>query len=353
MAVKKYTCPPQSASGQGTFSDNLVGLQLVDGGGFTQANFEFTTSITEKQNRNFNIGAFSDPISLDSMNIESVTESRVIQSKNFKVYPNFDLSQVTNFTLYGSLVKRISTSISHIINFFPAGLEVNSTLPNYSTAETALNIQFDSVENETTFDVYITSLRNPFDIDYSSNANRNFELLEIEVSRLRNFTANYTKYSLFTNGNEYPVIFYSPSNNTSTTLNFVVKGNPFSGNNISYDTLVIRPNDMYVNKTFNESMDEVEQFLLNRSITPIYTSTFTVPRENEDGTVYLTTQAITFPKNGQWNLDITSAAFDNYLETLNDFAFNLDLYRTNLISRFLTTGAIKEFDTPDQKIEKV
>ena len=158
---------------------------------------------------------------------------------------------------------------------------------------------------------------------------------------------------MFINGSEYPFIFYSPSNNTSTTLSFVVKGNPFSGNSISYDSLVIRPNDIYVNKTFNEAMDEVEQFLLNRAITPIYTSTFTVPKENEDGTIYLTTQAITFPKNGQWNLDITSLAFDNYLATLNEFAANLDLYRTNLISRFLTTGAIKEFDTPDQKIEKV
>ena len=29
MATKKYTCPPQSATGAGTFSDNLVGLQLV------------------------------------------------------------------------------------------------------------------------------------------------------------------------------------------------------------------------------------------------------------------------------------------------------------------------------------
>jgi len=353
MAVKKYTCPPQSPSGQGTFSDNLVGLQLVDGGGFTQANFEFTTSITEKQNRNFSIGAFSEPISLDTLNIESVTESRVIQANNFKVYPNFDLSQVTNFTLYGSLVKRISTSILHIINFFPGALEITSVLPNYSTSETATNILYDSVEDETTFDVYISSLRNPFDIDYSSNANRNFELLEIEVSPLRNFTVNYPKYSLFINGGEYPFIFYSPSNNTSTTLSFVVKGNPFSGNSISYDSLVIRPNDIYVNKTFNEAMDEVEQFLLNRSITPIYTSTFTVPKENEDGTIYLTTQAITFPKNGQWNLDISSSAFDNYLTTLNEFAANLDLYRTNLISRFLTTGAIKEFDTPDQKIEKV
>ena len=196
MAVTKYTCPPQTPSGQGTFSDNLVGLQLVDGGGFTQANFEFTTSITEKQDRNFSIGAFSEPISLDSLNIQSITESRLIFENNFKVYPNFDLSQVTNFTLYGSLVKRISTSISHIINFFPAALEITSILPNYSTTETALNIQYDPVEDETTFDVLINSLRNPFDIDYSSNSNRNFELLEIEVSSLRNFTLNYPKYSL-------------------------------------------------------------------------------------------------------------------------------------------------------------
>jgi hypothetical protein len=56
MAVNKYKCPPQTASGQGTFSDNIVGFQLVGGGGLTQANFEFTTSITEKQDRTFTIG---------------------------------------------------------------------------------------------------------------------------------------------------------------------------------------------------------------------------------------------------------------------------------------------------------
>ena len=39
MAIKKYTCPPQPASGAGTFSDDLVGVQLVQGGGFTQGNF--------------------------------------------------------------------------------------------------------------------------------------------------------------------------------------------------------------------------------------------------------------------------------------------------------------------------
>ena len=83
MTVKKYTCPPQSATGSGTFSDDLVGFQLVDGGGFTQGNFEFTEALTEKKNRDFNIGTFR-PINLDSLDIESVEESRLIQEKNFK-----------------------------------------------------------------------------------------------------------------------------------------------------------------------------------------------------------------------------------------------------------------------------
>ena len=54
-AVEKYFYPPRPGSGTNTFSDNIVGLQLTDGGGLTQGNFEFTTAITEKVNRDFNI----------------------------------------------------------------------------------------------------------------------------------------------------------------------------------------------------------------------------------------------------------------------------------------------------------
>ena len=53
MAVQKYISIPQKVSGKGTFSDNLVGAQTVQGGGLTQGNFEFTPSVSEKTNRNF------------------------------------------------------------------------------------------------------------------------------------------------------------------------------------------------------------------------------------------------------------------------------------------------------------
>jgi hypothetical protein len=65
------------------------------------------------------------------------------------------------------------------------------------------------------------------------------------------------------------------------------------------------------------------------------------------------TRKLTWPLAIFWNLDITSTQFNKYLDDLQLVAERLDEYKTNLISRFLITGAFKEFDTDDQKIEKV
>ncbi len=53
MSRPFYKYPPVPSSGAGTFSDEIVGLQLVTGGGLTLANFQFTTSLSEKINTNF------------------------------------------------------------------------------------------------------------------------------------------------------------------------------------------------------------------------------------------------------------------------------------------------------------
>ena len=43
MASNKFLYPPAPNNGGDTFSDNIVGLQTVDGGGLTQGNFDFGT----------------------------------------------------------------------------------------------------------------------------------------------------------------------------------------------------------------------------------------------------------------------------------------------------------------------
>jgi len=227
-------------------------------------------SVTEKTNRTFTTGVFSNPINLEGLGVNSVAQSKAIFENNFKVYPNFDVSQVTNFTSYGSMVKRISTSVETIISQFPAALEVTLMDENYLTGTTATNIIYNQILNETTIELNVSRIRNPFDVDFTVNATRNLELREVQVSELRNMTTQYAKYSLYVNGSGYDVIFINPTTSlTSGVLKIFLKGDVFSGKTETYDDLVIRPNDYEVNKVFNEKFDEVQRFLLNRNVVPV------------------------------------------------------------------------------------
>jgi hypothetical protein len=352
--AKKYTCPPQQATADNTFSDNLVGFQIVDGGGLTQGNFNFTVSITEKSNRDFVIGTFSEPITLDSIGITSVEESKAIIEKNFQVYPNFDLSKVTSFSQYGSLVKRMAVSLTKIINFFPASIDIFFQQKNYLTGSTATNIVFDEVNNQTTFSINVDNIVNPFGIDFSINAARNLTLSEYPISKYRDMVTNANSYSLYLNGNNYSVSFLTPTQSISAgTLTLSVVGDPFSGQTISYSDLTIRLNPMTTEMVFNQDFDEVEKFILNRKNFPIYTAYFTVVKETEAGIPFITTDSVTWPLYGPWNIDIFTSNFTIYAEKLNDICENFDRFRTDLIVRFLTTGAFKDFDTDDQKITKI
>lgn len=353
MAIKKFTCPPQ-ASAQGSFSDNLVGFQLTSGGGLTQGNFEFTTSVVEKVNRDFDTGTFSSPISLDSLGISSVNQSKAIFEKNFKVYPNFDLTQVTNFVQFGSMVKRMSTSITTIINKFPAAIEVNRFGLDYTDSPTAQNIVYYPEVDQTSLEIKVSKMRNPFEIDFTNNATRNLQLREIQVSELRNFTVEYIKYSIYCRNQGYSIKRIIPTDSlTSGTLKIYFEGNPFSGESTIFDTILLRPNDQEVTRVFSEDFDEVEKFILNRNISPIYTAQFQVPKESNDGRYYVTAENVTWPKDGNWNLDIRTQLFTNYLLKIDEVSSFFDSYVSNLISRFLVTGAFKDFDTIGQKMEKV
>lgn len=350
----KFFYPPRPGNGAGTFSDNIVGLQTVEGGGLTQGNFEFTTSVTEKVNRSFNIGAFSSPINLESMNIDGLLESKQILSTQFNVYPNYDISEVLNFSMYGSLAKRFSVSITNIINKFPASLDVVNLNTDFSTGATAENIVYDSVNNETYFTVNLSRLKNPFDIDYSVNAATNIAQKEITVSKYRNLTDTYLDYCISINDNIYNIISFTPSDSLSSgILEFYVSGAPFGTESILYTDYQIRPNDFVVDRVFAEDLDEVEKFLTNRLIRPEYTAYFQTPKQNEEGVFYTNYQQVTWPKDGPWNLDISSFLFDDYLLALQEIAENLDSFKTNLISRFLVTDSLKEFDTLGQKVEKI
>jgi hypothetical protein len=363
IRTTKYFYPPRPGSGAGTFSDNIVGLQTVEGGGLTQGNFEFTTSVVEKVNRTFNVGAFSEPISLTDLNIDDLVESRGILATQFRVYPNYDVSQVLNFSMYGSLSKRFQVSITKIINYFPASLDVQFSNLTFETGATAVDISYDSVTDETYFKVYVDRINNPFDIDYSVSASTNLNVRELEVSRYRNLYNTYLDYcvAITNTGNTqnpydiFKVVSFLPSETLSSGyMEFYVSGAPFGTSATTiYENFQIRPNDYIADKVFAEDFDEVEKFILNRLIRPEFTAVFQVPAQADNGEFYTNYQQVTWPKDGPWNLDIRSFLFDSYLSELEAIAVNLDSFKTNLISRFLITDSFREFDTLNQKVEKI
>jgi len=351
----KYFYPPRPGNGAGTFSDNIVGLQTVDGGGLTLGNFDFTTTVTEKVNRYFNVGEFSELMNLEMMGIEDLTESRRILATQFRVYPNYDVSQVLNFSLYGSLSKRLEVSVKKIINYFPAAINVFYENLNFTTGNTAYDISYDSVQDETYFKVDVGRLLNPFDIDYSISATTNISAREITTSPLRNLTESYLNYCINIDEISYKVVSFNPADSLSSGyMEFYVSGAPFGVSATTSDrNYLIRPNDYIVDKVFLEDFDEVEKFLVNRLVQPEYTAFFQVPQQNEGGQFYTQYTQVTWPKDGSWNLNIRGVDFDSYLEQLQAIAVNLDSFQTNLISRFLVTSSIKEFDTLGQKVEKI
>lgn len=350
----KYFYPPRPGSGAGTFSDNIVGLQIVDGGGLTQGNFEFTTGIVEKVNRTFGVGAFASPVNLSDLGIDDIAQSNRISSQ-FRVYPNYDISQVLNFSLYGSLAKRLSVSVTKIINYFPASLDVLFTSMIFTTGETAVNISYDIINDETYFEVNVDRIHNPFGIDYTISAATNLAKVDNDVSKYRNLYSTYLDYAIVINGVEFKVNSFLPSDSLNTGyIAFYVSGTPFGTTaTTSTNSFQVRPNDYIVDTVFAENFDEIEQFLLTRLVQPIYTATFQVPEQNNYGQYYTNYQQVTWPKDGEWNLDIRSYSFDDYLVQLQAIAENFDSFKTNLLSRFLTSGSLKEFDTIGRKVEKV
>jgi len=352
--ANKIFFPPK---GFDTFSNNIVGLQTVDGGGLTQGNFEFTSAIYEKANRSFDTGIFSIPYTLENLKIDDIEQAKKLIQKNFKVYPNFDISEVTSFCLYGSLQKRLSSSALKIINYFPAAIEVISRQSSgLFYGDTASNISYDPINDETTFQMNSSLFRNPFDIDFSQNSNRNLELRPQQISEYRNLTNTFEKYALYFSDLkvEYKINDFIPTISMSGgTVTLTVVGDPFEGLTSSTKSLVIKPNNEVTDQIFNDDFDEIEDFLLNRNAAIKYTAKFVYPDYDDSGKYTLYTKYVTWPINAYWNLSIEGSKFTKYLEVLQEISEKLDEYKTNLISRFLITGSFKDFDTSDQKIEKI
>lgn len=111
--------------------------------------------------------------------------------------------------------------------------------------------------------------------------------------------------------------------------------------------LKIRPTQRIIDNYF-KSLDSFEKLLLNRNSTPLYTCTIEYPHETENG-IEKYNKRFTWPTSNNWNLDIESYAFTEYLDGLLDVAtFYDEGYSNNLINN-MTHDSIKNMDLTYQR----
>ena len=378
MPNNRFRYPPAPPNGEGTFSDNLVGNQWVDGTSqMSNGNFTVTENYESPQQTNFSLGGFSDPITLESMGVDNTENIKLTNS--LEIFVNYDTSDLSNMVLYGSLNKRLSVAVENVINSFPAAVFVDGIDVNNNTGNaTAYNISYDSINDRTTFRTQVDYLSNPFNIEFTTNgelvipgispkqvinnmemfgntASTAVKIAEGKVTKLRNLTKEYEKYVLTFDNEiktiEYKVIGFTPESVTTNFIEVIVKGKPFGTSSITTTQFYLKPS-LVESELQLRSLNSVEAFLMTRDTSPIYTAKFKLVKETDKGKKYYSHRNLTWPMEDDVNLDISNTLYIEYISKLSDIGDELDGIKTNLVSRFLTAPTLKEFDTSEQKVEK-
>ena len=349
--MANYKVPSQAASGFETFSDSIVGRQITDGTSqLTNTNFALDKIIPEKDSKSFRSAPFSEFLTLDELKIETDVPTTVVQASGEKRPIRFNPSKADGAkSLFGSLRERIGVSIGRIIRNFPAGFLIDSKGISSVSDNSAENIVYDPITKRTTFSSQSKKIFNPYDISLSKPKSGNGTNVE---NKIRNFYSSYTKYSIVVEGNLYSITKYTEPN-ANNDITFIVKGNPFTGSTYSGNILV-RPNNAVVEE-FYLGLDDLEQTLLNRETVPIYQASFLVPNSSLDQIkTDLVSAVVNWPiSRDGWNPQIVGSNYDSYIQKLNDLATEIDDYKSNLVTRFLVAPQLFEFDTEDQKIDKI
>tara|TARA_R110001592_G_scaffold137562_5_gene355656 strand:- start:24035 stop:31678 length:7644 start_codon:yes stop_codon:yes gene_type:complete len=399
-------CPPSPGNGAGTFSDKLVGYQITDGTAqFTMGNFTVTNSTSSKQNREFEIGVFGGAITLENLNVKTLEEAAYYTNNSLKIFFNYNKTKITNFTLYGSLRERFRVAVQQILYNFPAALNIVNSQPGFIPTTTFSAYTYDLLSDTSKLVVPYTAILNPFNIEFTKKGN--LPTTNDVLNPLRNFSKEYANYVLDYSGLTYEILEYQPityfadlNKASQPGLKITVKGDPFNFQTTTmfnrkgfcsasfsagtwspildgYDNLpteckivsgrkleclplcfpeyLIRPSDFKIEELYKDTtkLGEIETYLINRKSVPEYKALFDVPAETPTGRRVTAQKSVTWTKMDPWNIVISGDSYGKYLTDLYELGDEFDSYKTNLISRFLTTAALKEFDTSDKRVEKI
>jgi hypothetical protein len=335
------------------FMPDLAGPSLVSSGStslFTLGNFAVTTNYSPKTTKTFTTKNFSNFVTLTNLNT-NLADSLNLLLNNATVLLNLDTTDLTNYALFGSLTELVRVSLEDIIINWPAALYVNPIYaipPVYLTQSgyTVENYIYNSISNQSSFRVNVNTIANQYQLNYFNNGMSG--QTTASNNPLTVLINSYQEYAILYNNQEYDIFGFTGSTKTiNDYLYFVVQGNVFSGiTNNGYLTYYIKPNTVQENLFFN-NLPPFEAYLLNRFSNPKYTAKFNYTVKADTGNILYISDTVTWPTTDGYNLDFDTVQYINYATKLSGICSNYDLTTSSLMTRFLVSNSITDFDTTE------
>ena len=315
----------------------------------SDSNFKFSYRINNNlQKKHAKSGWIKTPDGSEEWTIDdAISGGSISDESKIRIKPNYN--SLKDFAYYGSAVELVRGSLNDIIQNFPAELyfsektlksELEKVNDNVTVPDTWKLISNDFGINAHVDNINASNVYNP--LRYLSLSIDSYNLIKGDI------ITPLTGITITTSNATCDDDLTGKTIATAVTSGVTIYTYLMGGKIYLYYTdsfnegLRIRPNDDVVDEYF-ATIDEFEYVLLNRDSKPLYMSNFDTPYETDKGNFYKKETYI-WPSKYNWNPDIESIGYENYVERLISLAEFHDEYDSNNIWRSMTHEAIKNLD---------
>ena len=315
----------------------------------SDSNFKFSYRINNNlQKKHAKSGWIKTPEGSEEWTIDDAISGGTISDESkVRIKPNYN--SLKDFAYYGSAVELVRGSLNDIIQNFPAELyfsektlksELEKVNDNVTVPDTWKLISNDFGINAHVDNINASNVYNP--LRYLSLSIDRYNLIKGDIiTPLTGITITTSNATCDDDLNGKTIATAVTSGVTIYT--YLMGGKTYLYYTDSFNEgLRIRPNDDVVDEYF-ATIDEFEYALLNRDSKPLYMSNFDTPYETDKGNFYKKETYI-WPSKYNWNPDIESIGYENYVERLISLAEFHDEHDSNNIWRSMTHEAIKNLD---------
>ena len=331
---------------EGDFSPDLVGFQLTKGTPlFTLGNFGVTTNLEAREETYYNNGEYSKTYTLETLQLTE-QQSKSLVSNNIYTTLNVDTTDLSKFVYYGSMYEFMRVNIEGIITKWKGSLFITEDEGGFSNVakNTVLGYNYDPLSDISTMTIPTLFIQNNFEL--ITNDLGGFILDETDISNIK---LSYSSYEISNEFGNFELLGYTgDTENVNPYINLTLKGEVFptlTATTFGTFNYHLKPKDNVVDRLFFDSLTDFENVLLNRLVTPKYTSVYETVVETESGEILSIKKSYTWPTTDGFNIDIDTVEYSQYLDGILKLSSDFDRLKGNLMSRRFVSNSIKEFDT--------